>query len=159
MTNSDEVKSCCEQMRTEATRICAMHPNRADCPDCIIVKSGCEFGIAVHDGGSSWITISFCPWCGSSLEAEAAVTERGHRNIAEAERDEARRGWAHLFVAEIGVGGVLGERRFAAEKWGRKVALALYPEAYVRERLAEFESDLAEAIAEGQREFDKEFPT
>lgn len=94
------------------------------------------------------------------LLTEAAVTERAHRNIAEAERDEARRGWARLFVAEIGVGGVLGEKRFVAEKWGRKVALALYPEAYLRERLAEFESpdDLAEVFAEWQREFDKEFP-
>lgn len=65
---ADEGKFCCEQMRAEATRVCETHPERAGCPDCIIVKSGSEFGIAVHDGGASWITIRFCPWCGSRLD-------------------------------------------------------------------------------------------
>ena len=26
-----------------------------------------EFGIPIHDGGSSHIKISFCPWCGTEL--------------------------------------------------------------------------------------------
>lgn len=26
-----------------------------------------EFGIPIHDGGSSYIRINFCPWCGSWL--------------------------------------------------------------------------------------------
>lgn len=26
-----------------------------------------EYGIPVHDGGSSYMTINFCPWCGKPL--------------------------------------------------------------------------------------------
>lgn len=26
-----------------------------------------EYGIIIHDGGSSYITIEFCPWCGKRL--------------------------------------------------------------------------------------------
>jgi len=26
-----------------------------------------EYGLIVHDGGSSSITIEFCPWCGTQL--------------------------------------------------------------------------------------------
>ena len=26
-----------------------------------------EYGICIHDGGSSNITINFCPWCGKKL--------------------------------------------------------------------------------------------
>lgn len=30
-------------------------------------KKGKFFGIPIHDGGSSFIQINFCPWCGSKL--------------------------------------------------------------------------------------------
>ena len=30
-------------------------------------KSHKSFGIPIHDGGSSYISIKFCPWCGKSL--------------------------------------------------------------------------------------------
>ena len=26
-----------------------------------------EYGLIVHDGGQSYITINFCPWCGEKL--------------------------------------------------------------------------------------------
>jgi hypothetical protein len=28
-----------------------------------------EYGIMVHDGGDSYVTIQFCPWCGARLPA------------------------------------------------------------------------------------------
>ncbi len=30
-------------------------------------KSHKSFGIPIHDGGSSYIAIRFCPWCGKKL--------------------------------------------------------------------------------------------
>jgi hypothetical protein len=30
-------------------------------------KKGKAFGIPIHDGGSSFIKIDFCPWCGDKL--------------------------------------------------------------------------------------------
>ena len=30
-------------------------------------KKGKAFGIPIHDGGSSFIRINYCPWCGKKL--------------------------------------------------------------------------------------------
>jgi|SRR5687768_16912282 len=37
--------------------------------DCVIThdKKGKTFGLPIHDGGSSYIKISHCPWCGKQL--------------------------------------------------------------------------------------------
>ena len=31
-------------------------------------KKGKTFGIPIHDGGSSFIKINYCPWCGKKLK-------------------------------------------------------------------------------------------
>jgi len=60
---------CCEDMRRETEKVCEPHPDRFACPDCLIHYSPRwqEYGIIVHDGGSSSVCIRFCPWCGASL--------------------------------------------------------------------------------------------
>lgn len=60
---------CCDDMRREAERVCDRHPNRFDCPDCLVCYSPKfrEWGLIVHDGGSSSVGIRFCPWCGTQL--------------------------------------------------------------------------------------------
>lgn len=60
---------CCETMAYHASFRCAEHPDPFDCPDRIIdydEKSG-EYGLIIHDGGHSVITIEYCPWCGARL--------------------------------------------------------------------------------------------
>lgn len=49
--------------------VCKQHGDPFDCPDNLIFYSSKfdEYGIIVHDGGSSFIVISFCPWCGTKL--------------------------------------------------------------------------------------------
>ena len=39
-------------------------------PDAIIRVSGKtnDYGIPIHDGGSSFIKIDYCPWCGKALK-------------------------------------------------------------------------------------------
>lgn len=56
-------------MRREAERSCDQHPNQFDCPDCLIHYSSKfrEYGLIIHDGGSSFVVIQFCPFCGSRL--------------------------------------------------------------------------------------------
>lgn len=48
---------------------CSEHPDPFGCPDSIIAFSARDdsYGIIVHDGGSSKITIKYCPWCGVKL--------------------------------------------------------------------------------------------
>ena len=62
---------CCEDMRREVERVCDQHPDRHDCPDCLVGYSPRfrEYGLLIHDGGSSSMCIPFCPWCGSRLPA------------------------------------------------------------------------------------------
>ena len=60
---------CCETMRENVENVCDQHADREDCPDCLIdfrPHSGL-YGIMIHDGGSSMITIAYCPWCGTRL--------------------------------------------------------------------------------------------
>ena len=49
--------------------LCDQHPDRHDCPDCLLeyIPKYDEYGILVHDGGTSKITIEYCPWCGAKL--------------------------------------------------------------------------------------------
>jgi len=59
---------CCETMKYHLEYKCDIHSDSFDCPDKIIVKSkDKDYGIIIHDGGSSFITIEFCPWCGKKI--------------------------------------------------------------------------------------------
>lgn len=70
---------CCEMMQRNVTYRCDEHPSPFDCPDNVIFHSEARegYGIIVHDGGASYIAISFCPWCGSNL----AKVERGEEKV------------------------------------------------------------------------------
>lgn len=48
---------------------CYMHDNPFNCLDKIIIydKKDNDYGLIIHDGGSSSLGIHFCPWCGSKL--------------------------------------------------------------------------------------------
>ncbi len=56
---------CCLQM---AHKI--FFPDDRDDVDQIVIfsKSQKTYGIPVHDGGTSFITIDYCPWCGSNIK-------------------------------------------------------------------------------------------
>lgn len=59
---------CCEQMKRQVEHTCSVHSEPSDCPDALVVHlSTGEFGLRIHDGGSSFITIQYCPWCGKHL--------------------------------------------------------------------------------------------
>ena len=58
---------CCARMEQDLTQICAQHPDRFDCADALMYRDDDSYGLIVHDGGSSYIRISYCPWCGTKL--------------------------------------------------------------------------------------------
>lgn len=62
-------KHCCEDMTYHASFKCDFHDNPFECPDKIIIfdKKDNEYGLIIHDGGSSSIGIIFWPWCGLRL--------------------------------------------------------------------------------------------
>ena len=45
------------------------HSDPFDCPDCLVHYAAKfdEYGLIIHDGGSSSVSIGFCPWCGARL--------------------------------------------------------------------------------------------
>jgi hypothetical protein len=62
------VEFCCRDMHEHLEHRCEKHIDPADCPDSVIGRFGAEYGLRVHDGGSSYIRIQFCPWCGVRLD-------------------------------------------------------------------------------------------
>jgi hypothetical protein len=48
---------------------CDIHMDEYECPDCLVIynKKYKEYGIIVHDGGTSSVLILYCPWCGTEL--------------------------------------------------------------------------------------------
>lgn len=61
-------------MESAVASKCQQHTDRWDCPDALIAYSARfdEYGIIIHDGGSSKITITYCPWCGAKLPESQA---------------------------------------------------------------------------------------
>jgi len=56
-------------MTDQINHQCEQHQSPFDCPDNLIGYSPKfdEYGLIVHDGGSSSAAIRFCPWCGARL--------------------------------------------------------------------------------------------
>ena len=56
-------------MRRQLDFSCELHASPFDCPDALVAYSETfnEYGVIVHDGGGSYVTIGFCPWCGTKL--------------------------------------------------------------------------------------------
>lgn len=69
--------ACCEVMAAQLSLECPDHPNLADCPDALVIRSPSgEFRFPVRDGGTSFIPTSFCPWCGTHLMPSEKVQTR-----------------------------------------------------------------------------------
>jgi hypothetical protein len=62
-------KHCCQEMENNLIFNCKVHRDKFDCPDSLITYTPNfdEYGLIIHDGGSSFIKIEFCPWCGTKL--------------------------------------------------------------------------------------------
>jgi hypothetical protein len=62
-------KFCCDTMTERINHKCQQHDDPFECPDNLVYYSPKfdEYGLIVHDGGSSYIKIEFCPWCGTNV--------------------------------------------------------------------------------------------
>ncbi|MCC5822305.1 MAG: hypothetical protein LAT64_09135 [Phycisphaerales bacterium] len=60
---------CCESIAYHINYRCPLHPDPYDCADNILIyrPQFDEYGIIIHDGGASAITIRYCPFCGAKL--------------------------------------------------------------------------------------------
>ena len=60
---------CCSTMAGQIDHRCAEHVNPFDCPDALVFYEPRfdEYGIIIHDGGTSVQLIHYCPWCGTAL--------------------------------------------------------------------------------------------
>jgi len=58
-------------MIAQLTHDCQQHANLFDCPDALILYEPRfdEYGLIIHDGGTSYQVIHYCPWCGTALPA------------------------------------------------------------------------------------------
>lgn len=60
---------CCDDMKYHLEHKCDIHENIFDCADNLFIYNHImnEYGIIIHDGGSSYIEIKYCPFCGKFL--------------------------------------------------------------------------------------------
>ncbi|KUL27206.1 DUF6980 family protein [Streptomyces regalis] len=60
---------CCDTMTSQVNWHCDQHGDPFACPDALIRFSARfqEYGLLIHDGGTSSHGIDFCPWCGQRL--------------------------------------------------------------------------------------------
>ena len=60
---------CCESMNRATSLSCQVHTDKFECPDVLVsyLPKFDEYGLIIHDGGTSVIGIQFCPFCGSRL--------------------------------------------------------------------------------------------
>ena len=56
-------------MAAQIDHHCVEHANLFDCPDALVFYElrFDEYGIIIHDGGTSVQLIHYCPWCGTAL--------------------------------------------------------------------------------------------
>jgi len=56
-------------MNEMVNQTCNNHPNKFDCPDSLIhfSRKFREYGLIIHDGGTSSVSIQFCPFCDTEL--------------------------------------------------------------------------------------------
>jgi hypothetical protein len=70
--------TCCETLAYYLERECPTHPDPWDCPDRLFYRAtDGEIGIVIHDGGSSFVTMLYCPFCSSALPLSASRSENG----------------------------------------------------------------------------------
>ncbi|WP_397304903.1 DUF6980 family protein [Peribacillus butanolivorans] len=62
-------KHCCDDMAYHENFKCEIHEKPFECPDKLVIyyEKDNEYGLIIHDGGSSSIEILFCPWCSKKL--------------------------------------------------------------------------------------------
>ena len=70
MRMTSMVEHCCEMRRTNVEKTCDIHPDRFDCPDCLVDYSARlnSYGLIIlNEAGGGVINIAYCPWCGTKL--------------------------------------------------------------------------------------------
>ena len=67
---------CCDQMRVHSCPCDAHSDDPLACPDQLIYHTPVAgvAGIRVHDGGSSFVVIAHCPWCGVKLPGDTSLS-------------------------------------------------------------------------------------
>lgn len=66
---STAANHCCRQLADALEFDCDQHSDPFECPDTVLVyhEPFEEYGIPIRDGGVSYLLISYCPFCASSL--------------------------------------------------------------------------------------------
>lgn len=70
---STEARFCCGDMSSALDFFCAQHADPFECADALVVYNEIfdEYGLVIHDGGASYLLLSYCPFCGTKLPDSA----------------------------------------------------------------------------------------
>lgn len=105
---------CCTDLAEHLTFECHLHRHPLDCADAVIFRNDeGQIGLPIHDGGSSYIAIRHCPWCGTRLRKQpveiAPASDRQHVREIICQVDDT--GQVHQLLERVSdwVGDVLTE--------------------------------------------------
>lgn len=81
--SGEKIPFCCAAMKEHAERVCkdplsdGAECVAPQCPDKVIWcdETQNKFGIIIHDGGTAFYDISFCPWCGKICPSAGFIDE------------------------------------------------------------------------------------
>jgi hypothetical protein len=61
--------ACCDMMAQNVNLRCPDGHDVFECVDNLVYHSDASsaYGLLIHDGGSSFVRIAYCPWCGTNL--------------------------------------------------------------------------------------------
>jgi hypothetical protein len=63
---------------------CPDHSDPFECPDALVCCSlGRGYGLIIYDGGSSFVDIAFCPWCGTKIGQPRPAVRSDRRHFEE----------------------------------------------------------------------------
>jgi Domain of unknown function (DUF6980) len=59
----------CKEMKAQLEMRCDLHIDSFECADRLVIYNSRfdEYGLIIHDGGTSYSVIQYCPWCGEKL--------------------------------------------------------------------------------------------
>lgn len=62
---------CCDMMEHYLSLKCE-DCGDWDCPDFIVRKANEKIVFPIRDGGSSYVPLNYCPWCGKKVNEESS---------------------------------------------------------------------------------------
>jgi hypothetical protein len=66
-----KISFCCFALERHSEFNCSIHASPDECPDVLVLWNK-KWGpvLPIRDGGSNFVVIRYCPWCGAKISTD-----------------------------------------------------------------------------------------